>query len=76
MLFCFFVGFDICGFGIKKVYVIFIYKGKNLFIKKDIRCKVREFSKWEWKNSFFFLKLMRYDCKFIVILCIGGFCLR
>lgn len=45
MLFCFFVGFDICGFGIKKVYVIFIYKGKNLFIKKDIRCKVREFSK-------------------------------
>lgn len=35
----FFLGFDICGLGIKKVYVIFNYKGKNLFCKKEIRCK-------------------------------------
>lgn len=34
-------GPDICGPGTKKVHVIFNYKGKNLLIKKDIRCKVR-----------------------------------
>ena len=33
-------GPDICGPGTKKVHVIFNYKGKNLLIKKDIRCKV------------------------------------
>jgi len=32
-------GPDICGPGTKKVHVIFNYKGKNLQIKKDIRCK-------------------------------------
>jgi calreticulin len=32
-------GPDICGPGTKKVHVIFNYKGKNLLIKKDIRCK-------------------------------------
>jgi len=32
-------GPDICGPGTKKVHVIFAYKGKNLLIKKDIRCK-------------------------------------
>ena len=33
-------GPDICGPGTKKVHVIFSYKGKNLLVKKDIRCKV------------------------------------
>nr|AAN73309.1 calreticulin [Cotesia rubecula] len=32
-------GPDICGPGTKKVHVVFNYKGKNLLIKKDIRCK-------------------------------------
>ncbi|XP_076653097.1 calreticulin [Halictus rubicundus] len=32
-------GPDICGPGRKKVHVIFSYKGKNLLINKDIRCK-------------------------------------
>jgi len=32
-------GPDICGPGTKKVHVIFNYKGKNLLINKDIRCK-------------------------------------
>jgi len=32
-------GPDICGPGTKKVHVIFNYKGENLLIKKDIRCK-------------------------------------
>ncbi|XP_017881883.1 calreticulin [Ceratina calcarata] len=32
-------GPDICGPGIKKVHVIFSYKGKNLLINKEIRCK-------------------------------------
>ncbi|XP_059172278.1 calreticulin-like [Physella acuta] len=32
-------GPDICGPGTKKVHVIFSYKGKNLLVKKDIRCK-------------------------------------
>lgn len=45
MLSCSSVGPDICGPGTKKVHVIFTYKGKNLLTKKDIRCKVREFSK-------------------------------
>lgn len=36
-------GLDICGFGIKKVYVIFNYKGKNVLINKDIWCKDDEF---------------------------------
>ena len=36
---CLFSGPDICGPGTKKVHVIFNYKGKNLLIKKDIRCK-------------------------------------
>lgn len=36
---CFFIGPDICGPGTKKVHVIFSYKGKNLLINKDIRCK-------------------------------------
>uniref|UniRef100_A0A8D2M4L1 Calreticulin n=1 Tax=Zonotrichia albicollis TaxID=44394 RepID=A0A8D2M4L1_ZONAL len=31
---------DICGPGTKKVHVIFNYKGKNVLINKDIRCKV------------------------------------
>ena len=35
----FLAGPDICGPGTKKVHVIFNYKGKNLLIKKDIRCK-------------------------------------
>lgn len=37
MYFC--TGPDICGPGTKKVHVIFSYKGKNLLINKDIRCK-------------------------------------
>lgn len=32
-------GPDICGPGTKKVHVIFNYKGKNLLVKRDIRCK-------------------------------------
>lgn len=32
-------GPDICGPGTKKVHVIFSYKGKNILINKDIRCK-------------------------------------
>ncbi|NXP68227.1 CALR protein, partial [Chloropsis cyanopogon] len=32
-------GPDICGPGTKKVHVIFNYKGKNVLINKDIRCK-------------------------------------
>lgn len=32
-------GPDICGPGTKKVHVIFSYKGKNLLINKEIRCK-------------------------------------
>lgn len=32
-------GPDICGPSTKKVHVIFNYKGKNLLIEKDIRCK-------------------------------------
>jgi len=32
-------GPDICGPATKKVHVIFSYKGKNLLIKKEIRCK-------------------------------------
>jgi len=32
-------GPDICGPGTKKVHVIFQYKGKNLLVKKEIRCK-------------------------------------
>lgn len=32
-------GPDICGPGTKKVHVIFNYKGKNLLINKEIRCK-------------------------------------
>lgn len=35
----FYTGPDICGPGTKKVHVIFSYKGKNLLINKDIRCK-------------------------------------
>lgn len=34
------LGPDICGPGTKKVHVIFNYKGKNVLINKDIRCKV------------------------------------
>merc|ERR1711963_813483 len=37
-------GPDICGPGTKKVHVIFNYKGKNLLVKKDIRCKDDQFS--------------------------------
>ncbi|XP_064386602.1 calreticulin-like [Halichondria panicea] len=37
-------GPDICGPGTKKVHVIFNYKGKNLLIKNDIRCKDDEFT--------------------------------
>ena len=37
-------GPDICGPGTKKVHVIFNYKGKNLLINKDIRCKDDEFT--------------------------------
>lgn len=37
-------GPDICGPGTKKVHVIFSYKGKNLLINKDIRCKDDVFS--------------------------------
>lgn len=37
-------GPDICGPGTKKVHVIFNYKGKNLLIKKDVRCKDDEFT--------------------------------
>jgi calreticulin len=32
-------GPDICGPGTKKVHVIFNHKGKNLLIKKEVRCK-------------------------------------
>jgi hypothetical protein len=39
-----FLGPDICGYDKKKVHVIFTYKGKNLLIKKDIKCKDDEFS--------------------------------
>lgn len=38
-IFKFKIGPDICGPGTKKVHVIFNYKGKNLLINKDIRCK-------------------------------------
>ena len=38
-IFKWFLGPDICGPGTKKVHVIFNYKGKNLLINKDIRCK-------------------------------------
>lgn len=34
-----YIGPDICGPGTKKVHVIFSYKGKNLLINKEIRCK-------------------------------------
>lgn len=37
-------GPDICGPAMKKVQVIFNYKGKNLLINKDIRCKDDEFT--------------------------------
>lgn len=37
-------GPDICGPAVKKVHVIFNYKGKNLLINKDIRCKDDEFT--------------------------------
>jgi len=37
-------GPDICGPGTKKVHVIFNYKGQNLLINKDIRCKDDEFT--------------------------------
>ncbi|XP_074640675.1 calreticulin-like [Tubulanus polymorphus] len=37
-------GPDICGPATKKVHVIFSYKGKNLLIKKEIRCKDDVFS--------------------------------
>jgi calreticulin len=32
-------GPDICGYSTKKVHVIFAYKGQNLLLKKEIRCK-------------------------------------
>jgi len=32
-------GPDICGFGTKKVHVIFSYNGKNHLINKEIKCK-------------------------------------
>lgn len=51
MLSCSSLGPDICGPGTKKVHVIFNYKGKNLLTKKDIRCKVREFSKGEQEKK-------------------------
>lgn len=37
-------GPDICGAATKKVHVIFNYKGKNHLIKKDIKCKVDEYT--------------------------------
>ncbi|UJR08285.1 hypothetical protein I4U23_012557 [Adineta vaga] len=37
-------GPDICGHDKKKVHVIFTYKGKNLLIKKDIKCKDDQFT--------------------------------
>uniref|UniRef100_A0A8C0DXI5 Calreticulin n=1 Tax=Balaenoptera musculus TaxID=9771 RepID=A0A8C0DXI5_BALMU len=37
-------GPDTCGPGTKKVQVIFNYKGKNVLINKDIRCKNDEFT--------------------------------
>ncbi|NWS50387.1 CALR protein, partial [Probosciger aterrimus] len=37
-------GPDICGPGTKKVHVILNYKGKNVLINKDIRCKDDEFT--------------------------------
>jgi len=37
-------GPDICGPGTKKVHVIFNYKGKNLLIKKEVRCKDDEYT--------------------------------
>lgn len=39
----FFVGFDICGFDIKKVYVILYFKNQYYLNKKLIRCKVNVF---------------------------------
>jgi len=41
---CLSLGPDICGYSTKKVHVIFTYKGKNLLIKKDIKCKDDEFT--------------------------------
>jgi hypothetical protein len=38
------LGPDICGYSTKKVHVIFTYKGKNLLIKKEIKCKDDEFT--------------------------------
>ncbi len=40
----FLLGPDICGYSTKKVHVIFTYNGKNLLIKKDIKCKDDEFT--------------------------------
>jgi calreticulin len=40
----FMFGPDICGPGTKKVHAIISYKGKNLLINKDIRCKDDVFS--------------------------------
>lgn len=37
-------GPDICGYSTKKVHVIFNYKGKNHLVKKDIKCKVSDYS--------------------------------
>lgn len=37
-------GPDICGPATKRVHVIFNYKGKNLLINKEIRCKDDEFT--------------------------------
>lgn len=43
-MFYFHLGPDICGYDKKKVHVIFTYQGKNLLIKKDIKCKDDEFT--------------------------------
>ena len=52
-------GPDICGPGTKKVHVIFSYKGKNLLIKKDIRCKDDEF-------THLYTLIVKPDMKYIV----------
>ena len=39
-----YLGPDICGYSTKKVHVIFTYNGKNLLIKKEIKCQDDEFT--------------------------------
>lgn len=54
-------GPDVCGSGIKKVHVIFNYKGKTMLINKDIHCKGDEFTHTYalivWPNNTYMVKI-------------------